>query len=31
MTQIATTQNKPATIKSFFDNPHVAKRFQDII
>jgi len=31
MTQVATTQNKPATIKSFFDNPHVAKRFQDII
>jgi recombination protein RecT len=31
MTQVATTHNKPATIKSFFDNPQVAKRFEDII
>ena len=31
MTQVTTTQNKPATIKSFFDNPQVAKRFEDII
>ena len=31
MTQVATTQNKPATIKSFFDNPNVAKRFEEII
>lgn len=31
MTQVATTQKKPATIKSFFDNPQVAKRFEDII
>ena len=31
MTQVATTQNKPATIKSFFENPNVAKRFEEII
>lgn len=31
MTQVATTQKKPATIKSFFDNPQVTKRFEDII
>jgi len=31
MTQVATTQKKPATIKSFFDNPQVSKRFEDII
>jgi len=32
MTQVSTTQtNKPATIKSFFDNPNVAKRFEEII
>lgn len=31
MTQVATTQKKPATIKSFFENPQVSKRFEDII
>lgn len=31
MTQVTTTQNKPATVKTFFDNPNVAKRFEEII
>jgi recombination protein RecT len=32
MTQVSTTQsNKPATLKSFFDNPNVQSRFEQVL